>query len=288
MYRYISHKINDNQIKYYFTVDNDNQNCRGFDEISYSLFIHLLKSKDKDFLKVFGEALNNATNELSAYFWECIPVSQKSINKKFEFVVTKTKELNNITQDSRPFAKQLADIAIAGVHTGSFPNKGKDAILIIPGAKKDNDKDIIDYKNISQFTKNAPHEQQQKFWQEVANVLSGELEKNEAPKWLSTHGLGVHYLHVRIDNQPKYYSWDGYINNEDNEPNKNSPRTESSSSSLNNAPPTKESPSNSISNDQSSQLPKPVNYALWISCGIGGAILVIGIALVIWQKSKKK
>jgi len=34
-----------------------------------------------------------------------------------------------------------------------------------------------------------------------------ELEKNvDTPRWLNTHGLGVHYLHVRIDEKPKYYS----------------------------------------------------------------------------------
>jgi len=27
---------------------------------------------------------------------------------------------------------------------------------------------------------------------------------------LSTHGLGVPYLHVRIDNRPKYYSYKDY------------------------------------------------------------------------------
>ena len=210
MYRYISHKINDNQIKYYYTVDNNNQNCRGFDEISYAEFIHLLKSENNDFLMVFFKSLNDATDNLSAYFWECVPVSQKLINKKFEFVVTKSEELNNITLDSGPFAKHLADIAIAGTWVGSFPNKGKDAVLIIPSAKKDYKKNIIDYKNISQFTKNASQEQKQKFWQEVANRLSRELEKNEAPKWLSTHGLGVPYLHVRIDNRPKYYHFEEY------------------------------------------------------------------------------
>ena len=30
------------------------------------------------------------------------------------------------------------------------------------------------------------------------------LKKNENV-WVSTHGLGVDYLHVRISNNPKYY-----------------------------------------------------------------------------------
>jgi len=70
MYKYISHKISESEVKsnFYLTVDNDNQNCRGFDKISYAEFIHLLKSENKEFLKAFHESLNNATDELSAYF----------------------------------------------------------------------------------------------------------------------------------------------------------------------------------------------------------------------------
>ncbi|CAG8805806.1 20175_t:CDS:2, partial [Racocetra persica] len=78
----------------------------------------------------------------------------------------------------------------------------KDATLIVPMPHHN-----LDYKNLSNFTKNAPKEQQIKFWQEVANKLSESLETGTPrPRWLSTHGLGVPYLHVRIDNKPKYYS----------------------------------------------------------------------------------
>jgi len=64
-----------------------------------------------------------------------------------------------------------------------------------------------DYKNISQFTKNAPEEQQQALWKEVANKLMEELEKDQdAPRWLNTEGNGVKYLHVRIDKTSRFYS----------------------------------------------------------------------------------
>ncbi|CAG8677051.1 13080_t:CDS:1, partial [Cetraspora pellucida] len=85
----------------------------------------------------------------------------------------------------------------------SFSNLGKDATLIVPMPYHD-----LDYKHLSNFTKNAPKEQQIKFWQEVANKLSEILEIGTTrPRWLSTHGLGVPYLHVRIDDKPKYYSY---------------------------------------------------------------------------------
>jgi dihydroneopterin aldolase len=96
--------------------------------------------------------------------------------------------------------------------TISFPNLEKDGILVIPRKKWSQDlKEFLDYKNLSQFTKNAPEEQQQEFWKKVANKLAEELEKNpNAPRWLNASGLGVKYLHIRIDEKPKYYNHDEY------------------------------------------------------------------------------
>lgn len=67
-YKYIAERINSNRIKYYFTVTNDDNNCRGFDKLRYETFIQLLQDKDKDFFKVFQASLNDATSQLSAYF----------------------------------------------------------------------------------------------------------------------------------------------------------------------------------------------------------------------------
>jgi hypothetical protein len=339
MYRHISHKINDNQTKYYFTVDNNNQNCKGFDEISYAEFINLLKSKNNDFLKVFYESLNDATDKLSAYFWECIPTSQKSINKKFEFVVTKSEALNNITQDSKPFAEHLAKLDAYKDSFVSFPNKNKDAVLVIPASitrkwESGGKTEMFDYKNISQFTKNAPLKQQSKFWQEVANRLSEKLEDG-ATHWLSTHGLGVPYLHVRIDNQPKYYSFEEYkTQQEDNAKDENIEKNKAdivpqqkavndlskpikeesldnkqddnkdllpSKNDNNNSDELKEKTlqnldetgfnqehlanSSSIEQENTEKANSQKNKLLLIG-GIG-AILVIGIGLVIWWKWKK-
>ena len=35
---------------------------------------------------------------------------------------------------------------------------------------------------------------------------------NEIPVWLSTAGGGVAWLHVRLDDRPKYYSYAPYKN----------------------------------------------------------------------------
>ena len=126
-------------------------------------------------------------------------------------MVLKSKALNDMKQNYSSFNEYLKDTS-KEVHSFSSPNK--DGILVIPGLKiaNDNDKTQIDYKNISQFTENAPAEKQQMLWKEVVEKLSEQLEENNEPRWLSTHGLGhgTNYLHVRIYDNPKYYHVEEY------------------------------------------------------------------------------
>lgn len=78
---------------------------------------------------------------------------------------------------------------------------------------------MVDYnKNISEFTKHSSENKQLELWQEVATRLFQELAKNDGPRWLSTHGGGVPYLHVRIYNNPKYYSHAEYKKFDKNTP----------------------------------------------------------------------
>ncbi len=51
------------------------------------------------------------------------------------------------------------------------------------------------------------------FWKQVSqNIIniSKTLHKNEK-LWISTHGLGIYYLHVRISKKPKYYITSEFI-----------------------------------------------------------------------------
>ena len=46
--------------------------------------------------------------------------------------------------------------------------------------------------------------QKRELWKKVA-LEANKMLKNNDNIWISTHGLGVNYLHVRICNNPKYY-----------------------------------------------------------------------------------
>jgi hypothetical protein len=128
----------------------------------------------------------------SAYFWECSPVSQATLNKPFEFVVTKSKILDDQVQDPYKYKGYINDNSNAyALNFLSF--SGTNLIIPTPWfsdqeksvsgpVKWDESLKIRDYGNISQFTENAPLEQQREFWGKVAEELSQSLETNSAPK----------------------------------------------------------------------------------------------------------
>ena len=81
----------------------------------------------------------------------------------------------------------------------SFPNLSKDTMLVVPMPIRDKN-----YATLRDFIDNAPLIQQQEFWKKVAEVAKSFM--NEKGKvWISVHGLGVNYTHVRISSSPKYY-----------------------------------------------------------------------------------
>jgi len=80
----------------------------------------------------------------------------------------------------------------------------------------------IAYTHIAQFSRLAPLDQQKRLWSRAARVIEESLVADEGgeeeerkrrrrkPLWWSTSGLGVYWVHVRVDTRPKYYTWNEY------------------------------------------------------------------------------
>lgn len=81
----------------------------------------------------------------------------------------------------------------------SFPNLSKDTMLVIPMPVRGKN-----YATLRDFIDNAPEIQQQEFWKTVAETAKKFVHK-KGQVWISSHGLGVNYTHVRISTSPKYY-----------------------------------------------------------------------------------
>lgn len=150
------------------------------------------------FRHFFNKILVNAP--FSAFFWEVAPINAQQLEKPFEFVLVNSNILPQIVADPQAFQEYFnTDKMVV-----DFWNLGKDARLIVPTPIAE----ANCYPHLAQFVRNAPAEQIDAFWQRVGEVYAASL--NEQPLWLSTAGLGVSWLHLRVDARPKYYRYEGY------------------------------------------------------------------------------
>nr|WP_218152073.1 hypothetical protein [Nitrosomonas communis] len=65
---------------------------------------------------------------------------------------------------------------------------------------------ITGYGHLGAFLRQAPARQRHSLWRSVGSAMERRL--GVKPVWLSTAGAGVSWLHVRLDDRPKYY---GYV-----------------------------------------------------------------------------
>lgn len=124
-------------------------------------------------------------------------------NSKFIEKFIESDELESIKQqDYTPFLENInlhTQVNLSNSNVISFENKSKDTLLIIPIPKPDKN-----YLSIKDFIDNAPKQQQYEFWNYASEQILN-LKKKYGQIYVSTHGLGVHYFHLRLCTKPKYY-----------------------------------------------------------------------------------
>jgi hypothetical protein len=156
---------------------------------------------DGDFRSFFIRLL--ADSPFSAFRWETPPITTATAQRTFEFVVLDSPELE-MAPDPKAFAGHLRQDAPHGVV--EFPNLGKDAILIVPCPIGPH----ADYAHLGAYVRQAPEPQKHALWKLVGAAMERRL--GARPVWLSTAGAGVSWLHVRLDDRPKYYGYVPYRN----------------------------------------------------------------------------
>jgi hypothetical protein len=137
-----------------------------------------------------------------AFRWETPPVTKATTSRAFECVLLDAPELLR-PPDSRAFAEHFGRDGEADVAT--FPNIGGDALLVAPRPVAP----TAPYAHLAAFVRGAPEGQRHALWQAVADAMSGRL--GTRPVWLSTAGAGIAWLHVRLDDRPKYYGHAPYV-----------------------------------------------------------------------------
>jgi hypothetical protein len=153
---------------------------------------------DASFRSLFNNVLAGAP--FTSFHWETPPVTADTATRPFEFVL-----LNSLDHAPDPDVDAFADqfpAAVAGVAV--FNNFRGDAILVVPSPLADH----AAYGHLAAFVRLAPPQQQDKLWQAVGNALSKRISIK--PVWLNTAGAEISWLHVRLDDRPKYYGYAPY------------------------------------------------------------------------------
>lgn len=135
-----------------------------------------------------------ASVPFEAFRWETPATTVGTITRAFEFVVLDAPSLV-VTPEPEVFAEHFT-----GAEVVTFANLGGDAVLVVPAPLES----APAYPHLGAFVRGAPPTQRDALWRSVATAMHGRI--GAKPVWLSTAGGGVAWLHVRLDDRPKYYA----------------------------------------------------------------------------------
>lgn len=137
-----------------------------------------------------------------AFRWECPPLHRaQSRITAFECTLIDAPELVR-PADASAFGDYFH--ASRGETVTAFANLGGDAQLVVPLPLGED----AAYPHLAAFVRSAPESQRDAFWQHLGRCV--QRARKDAPLWVSTAGDGVPWLHVRLDQRPKYYRTPAY------------------------------------------------------------------------------
>ncbi len=151
-----------------------------------------------------GLRLALADAPFPAFFWETSPVSQATLDGLFRCVLVESPELSRVRAEPEPFARHFA--RPDGPPLRSLANPGRDALLVVPFPLGPH----APYAHMASFMREGDPAQVDALWRRTGRVLAGRLKRAAGRVWVSTSGLGVSWVHVRLDQRPKYITWEAF------------------------------------------------------------------------------
>jgi hypothetical protein len=164
--------------------------------IPYSDVLRLWREDDA-FRAFFNSLLADAP--FAAFRWETPPVTAVTLGRPFELVLIDSPAL-----ERRPDTLTFASHFSPDEDVITFPNLGGDAVLVVPCPRGPSEA----YGHLAAFVRKAPEPQRHALWAAVGAAMTRRV--GTRPVWLSTAGAGVAWLHVRLDDTPKYYGHGPY------------------------------------------------------------------------------
>lgn len=170
---------------------------RNGSKLSFQEVFHLWQSRETS-----GYFLAGIKNlGFDQFYWEHPALTEENLHLPYECMLLKTDHFNRRTVDTTSFSKYLQNDEAVAV----FDNLGRNARLVVPTQKSDPEH----YKHLGAFLNFAPEKQVIEVFQALGKAILEEL-KSSKTIWLSTAGLGVIWLHIRLDTVPKYYKTKTY------------------------------------------------------------------------------
>jgi hypothetical protein len=144
-----------------------------------------------------------AQTRFVAFFWEMPPIARGPPDVPYESVLIESRALAQIEPDAHAFGAHFdrMDATVA-----AFPNLGGDALLVVPRPLGE----ISAYAHLAAFVRSGPEEQKHDFLLALGRAAANRLHESDKRIWISTSGLGVAWLHARLDDWPKYYQHAAY------------------------------------------------------------------------------
>ena len=175
--------------------------------VSFAAALEKMAATEEPFMEHFLDTLRSS--KYCAYFFETPALTgERAAETPFEFVLVNAPSLARLSLQPDPytFQDQMQHAGLQGVV--DFPSLGGDSHLVVPSQTYP---ETAVYTHLASFSRYAPLSQQRELWRRAANVLLEKLALHPIkPYWLSTSGLGVVWLHVRVDTRPKYYTHRAY------------------------------------------------------------------------------
>lgn len=167
---------------------------QGEDPVSFGAYLKLLE-EDQEFASWFTDLLAGADYE--AFFWEHPPLSDANIDSGVEFVLLDSPALARLSPNPEPFRSHFERDREGEIV--SFRSLGGDAVLLAPRPSGSPEACV----HLAAFVRQAAQSLIESLWRETGRAVRENL--SERKLWLSTSGLGVSWLHIRLDSYPKYY-----------------------------------------------------------------------------------
>ena len=142
-----------------------------------------------------GKVLTYPSHIKHPFLWRTSVLDKdEKLTYRQEFVIDKYLPMEQDYSSFQDYLKKSKNKYVT-----SFINLCGDTILIVPIPKRGKN-----FAHIKNFIDNASITQQKEVWKQVT-IVARKLLKKHKYIWISTHGHGVPYLHIRIGIMPKYY-----------------------------------------------------------------------------------